>query len=96
MICFLIIVILYCSDIYFNPNFWNHVGRESNVPPAGFTHICRRVFSLGAAMPKRSDAAGVSSACFYYRYVLRGASIPAWSGKSLDRSSAMPGAGDVG
>ena len=94
--CFLIIVILYCSDETFTPHCWNHVGRESKVPPTGFPHIFRRAFSLGVAIPKHSDAAEVSSDCFPSLSVLREDRIPDWSGRSLARSYEMSGDGGVG
>ena len=89
-------IILYCSDKPFPPHLWNHVGRESNVPPAGFEHIWRSAFISGVAMPKQSDAKGVSLACFPSPSVLRGVWIPACSGRIIARSYAMLSAGGVG
>ena len=96
MMCFLIIVIFYCYNKSIFPHFWNLVGRESNITLAVFPHIFRRAFSLGVAMLKRLDAAGVSSACFLSPYILREARIPAWVGRDVSRSSTMLGAGGVG
>ena len=96
MMCFLIFVILYCSDKPFPPNCWNHVGSESKVLPDGFPQLFRRAFSSGVAIPKQSYSAGVSSYFTPYPTVLRGAMISAWSRRSLDRSSVMSGAGVVG
>ena len=69
--------------------------RESNVPSDGFPYICRIAFSSGFAITKRSDTAGVSLACFPSLFILWGARTPAWSGRSLSRSSAMSGDGGV-
>ena len=88
-------VILYCFGKTFYSYFCNHLGRESNVPPAGFPRIFIRSFSSGVAIPNLSDSAGVSSACFHSPSVLREAWIPDWSGRSLARSSEVSGAGGV-
>ena len=47
-------------------------------------------------MTKLSDAAGVSTTCFLFLSILRGAWIPAWRGSSLARSYAMSGDEGVG
>ena len=94
--CFLIIAILYCYDKHFPLHFWNHVGRGFKVPNATFPHICRRPFSSGFAMPKRSDDRGVSSACFSSPSVLRGDKIPTWSGSIIVSISKILGAVGVG
>ena len=47
-------------------------------------------------MAKQSGAAGISLACFSSLSVLRGDRTPDCSGRSIDRSSAISGAGGVG
>ena len=47
-------------------------------------------------MTKKSDATGVSLACFPSPSVMRVVSMSAWRGRSLARSYAISGAGGVG